>query len=392
MEKRSIRVLLEPGFDHGRTGAWLADWPGAFCWGNSRAAALDRVPSAASRFVHWLARHGETADGPPLGADPEVVEEVAAFRLDDGYEVNATFTADEQAVSADEMEAGIRRLGYARRDLLRLLDRLTKFESGGGRLEIEQRSAAALASGASAGRQRDEVLRHVAGAEAWFASRLDGSVRYEGPPRDGELGSYLEATRAFLLDTLRATWRSDPAASRVDGKGERWTLAKLLRRAPYHSLDHLEELDRRLALAENRAGRLEIRRRTGPAAAEELDVAQVQRLFGTTGFSRRAAASAELTRRTIQGATEVVSAWDGQRLVGFGRVISDEATNAYISTVVVAPDWQDRRVGRRIMEALLDGRDALKVTLDARDGAVSFYERLGFGRDESVMVRPRIRD
>jgi hypothetical protein len=32
----------------------------------------------------------------------------------------------------------------------------------------------------------------------------------------------------------------------TDRMGETWTLAKVLRRLIYHSLDHLDELDRRL--------------------------------------------------------------------------------------------------------------------------------------------------
>ena len=385
-----MRVWLEPGFDHGRTGAWLLDWPGAFCWGSSRAAALDRVPSAAHRFVGWLEEHGEQVDRPALDARPQIVEDVPAYRLDDGYEVNASFVADDRPVDGAELDTSLNRLGYARDDLLSLLVRLTEFEAGGGRLGVEQRSAEALASGASPGRQRDEVVRHLAGAEAWFASRLDGAARYEGPPRDGDPATYLEATRNFLIDALRGQWARDPEMARVDGKGERWTLAKVLRRALYHSLDHLQELDRRLALAEGRVARLELRTQAGRDAAASLQPADLRRLFGMTGMTRRVHDSDELTRRMLTGSTEVVSAWDGERLVGVGRVISDEATNAYVSTVAVAPDWQDRGLGRRLMEALLEGRSGLKVTLDARDGAVPFYERLGFVRSGSVMVRQRL--
>jgi hypothetical protein len=33
----------------------------------------------------------------------------------------------------------------------------------------------------------------------------------------------------------------------IDGKGEEWTLAKVLRRSLYHSLDHFGELETRYA-------------------------------------------------------------------------------------------------------------------------------------------------
>lgn len=381
-DERPIRVWLEPSYDHGRTGAWLLDWPGAFTWGEDREGALARVPSAAHRFVGWLADQGEALPAPDSD-DFDVVEEVPAFRLDSGYEVNATFAADERPVTATELEDTIRRLGYARGDLLAVVDRVREFEAGGGRLPVEDRSADALESGASAGRSGEEVLRHLAGSETWFCSRLDPGARYDGPARDGQLEPFLEASRAFLLEHLRALWQRDPAVARADGKGERWTLAKVLRRALYHSLDHLEELDRRLAVVEGRAAALELRRDA------DLDLDELRVLFAATGLGRRARDDRELTIRMVGGSTATVSAWDGERLVGFARIISDEATNGYISTVAVAPSWQDRGLGARLMRALMDGREDLKLTLDSRPGTARFYERLGFRAAPNVMVRPR---
>ena len=42
------------------------------------------------------------------------------------------------------------------------------------------------------------------------------------------------------------------------------------------------------------------------------------------------------------------------------------------------------------MGALVDGRDGLKLTLDAREGAEDFSERLGFARVNRTFVRPRL--
>jgi ribosomal protein S18 acetylase RimI-like enzyme len=379
-----LRVWLEPDYDHGRTGAWLLDWPGAFAWGSDREAALARASSAAHRFAEWLADHGEEVQpGLPAVSELSIVEEVAAYTLDDGYEVNATFGDDRRAVSRDEVETHIRRLGYARQDLLALMVRLEEFAAGGGKLPPEVRSEEALATGASPGREAAEVLRHLAAAEAWFVSRLDGSARYAGPPRDGDLAAYLDGTRTWLVEALRRFVADDPALSRTDGKGEEWTLAKLLRRTLYHSLDHFDELDRRLALAENRAGRLELRRNA------EVDIEQLLVLLDGAGLRARARLGHERVARMLAGSTETVSLWDGERLVAFGRIISDETTNAYIGTVAVAPRWQDRGAGTRLMRALMEGREALKLVLDARSGSERFYERLGFEPGRSLYVRPR---
>ena len=361
----AIRVWLEPDYDHGRFGAWMLDWPGAFVWGPTREGALARVRSAVYRFNEWLADHDESTPEPPLGM--QIVEEVAASRRPDGYEVNATFAADDRPITEDDIETTIRRLGCAREDLLVVGE--------------EVRRAGATASVEADGRDLDGVLRHVAGAETWFVSRLDPDARYTGPREP--LESYLAESRDFLVEGLRRLPTGQHVAPRTDTKDETWTPAKVLRRALYHSLDHLEELDRRLAQAEGRVDRLTLRKNA------EIDPVALRALLVASGMTGRAHDSDELMARVVSGSTETVSAWDGERLIGFARILSDDATNALISTVAVAPRWQDRGLGRRLMLALMEGRESLKLMLDAREGTEAFYERLGFVPTPSARVRPR---
>jgi ribosomal protein S18 acetylase RimI-like enzyme len=233
---------------------------------------------------------------------------------------------------------------------------------------------------APGGRTLDEVLRHVCGAETWFVSRLDAESRYRGPRDDTK--DYLEGSRAFLEDGLRRLVQAQ-APDRTDGKGERWTLAKVVRRSLYHSLDHLDELDRRLAVAERRLERVALSRDAS------LDFDELRRLFAATGLVRRTTDSDDVIARMLAGSTVVLTAWDGDALVGFARLLSDESTNAYVSTVAIAPRWQDRGLGSRMMRELMDGRDHMKLVLEAAVGAETFYERLGFQRSPSAFVRPR---
>jgi len=243
MEAGPIRVWLEPGYDYGRHGAWMLDWPGCFVWGDSRADVLSRVPQAVRRHAEWLASFGEPAVVPSSGS-VEVVEEVAA-QVIDGYERNAIFAADHRPVERGELEAMLRQLGFARSDLGRLRQRPVPAAGASTGVKGGGRDEAATALGAAARRETDEVLRHIAGAEIWLASRLDRSVRYGGAPRDGDLSAYLEETRVWLIEQLRGFLARDPAMEAIDGKGEEWTLAKVLRRSLYHSLDHLRELQAR---------------------------------------------------------------------------------------------------------------------------------------------------
>ena len=324
-------------------------------------------------------QHGDEPTPVPLAAR-EIVEEVAAFTLPDGYEVNATFAADDRWATPDDVETALRRLAFARSDLLAVVDRVHEFESGGGGLIRETRSSEARATGADDGKDVDQILRHIAGAETWFVSRLDPSARYTGGRDD--TADYLAGSREFLADGLRRLQQAG-AEPRTDSKGERWTLAKLLRRAVYHSLDHLEELDRRLAVAERRVERIELRHDTDIDPLAVAPVVCVGRTEPAGGRQRRV--DEEMARRNERDRHGL--GWD--RLVGFARMLSDEATNAYVSTVAVAPRWQDRGLGTRIMRSLMEGRESMKLVLEAAVGAERFYERLGFVRAPNAFVRPR---
>jgi GNAT superfamily N-acetyltransferase len=366
-----LRVWLERDYDGGQWGAWLLDLPGAFSSAPSRALALSQSPSTLGWFRDWLARHGEPCDLPAVGSVEEVEE--AAATVVDGYERNATFAIDHRAVTADELEAAIRRLDHARRDLAGVVMAVRTYEAALGALET--------ASDAGE-RDPDEVLRHLAGAEVWLGSRLDPAARFDGPPREGEPDAHLEATRAWAIANLRRLHAADPAASRTDGKGESWTLAKVVRRYVYHSIDHLRELDRRLGRAERRADRLSFR-------VDRLeDVAPLIRLLRSVGWDRRTQ-DPERLERAIAATHAMVGAWDGDELIGFTRELGDGEMNAYLSMVVVDPRWQGFGIADRLVHALIDGRPDVRFTLAAADGVDAYYRRFGFEPDTNAMVKRR---
>ncbi len=90
----------------------------------------------------------------------------------------------------------------------------------------------------------------------------------------------------------------------------------------------------------------------------------------------------------------VVSAWDGPRLVGFGRVLTDYVYRASIWDVIVDKEYQGQDIGTKIMQRILHHPDLKRVELFwlcTRDKQ-SFYEKLGFSsKEQTGMVWARIR-
>jgi ribosomal protein S18 acetylase RimI-like enzyme len=121
-----------------------------------------------------------------------------------------------------------------------------------------------------------------------------------------------------------------------------------------------------------------------------IDLDQLTTLFNAVGWERRTI-DRERLAQLVRGSLYVISAWEGDRLVGFARAISDGAFNAYMSTVAVLPEYQGRGIGRELVRRLLEGHDGIQFVLHANDRAHPFYLHLNLGFEpfENVLARPR---
>ena len=81
----------------------------------------------------------------------------------------------------------------------------------------------------------------------------------------------------------------------------------------------------------------------------------------------------------------VVTAWDGDRLVGLANALSDGALTAYFHYVLTDPAYQGKGIGKVMMKMMLDNyKDYYTKVLISYPLAVDFYNRLGFeAEDES---------
>ena len=100
----------------------------------------------------------------------------------------------------------------------------------------------------------------------------------------------------------------------------------------------------------------------------------------------------ELLAAMIAGSRWIAHAHDpaaDDRLVGFARAISDGVATAYLSSVMVDPDYRRRGVGRAMIELITRGRDEVKFVLHSRRDAPAFYAAVGFVPATDMMVRDR---
>ncbi len=112
---------------------------------------------------------------------------------------------------------------------------------------------------------------------------------------------------------------------------------------------------------------------------DHIDEAEVVALYKANDWS--SAEKPEQLMAALRNSHGLVTARDGDRLVGLGNAISDGHLVVYYPHFLVHPDWQRKGIGRRMMQVLFDKyADFHQQMLTADGDAVMFYESLGFRR------------
>jgi len=115
--------------------------------------------------------------------------------------------------------------------------------------------------------------------------------------------------------------------------------------------------------------------------AEVPDPPAFVRLFSTTGWDPQGHLSVESAAEALAPTWHAVSAYEGERLVGTGRIIGDGVLHALLVDVIVDPSYRHSGIGSAIVERLVAEcrrHHIVDVQLFCAYGVRPFYERVGF--------------
>lgn len=111
------------------------------------------------------------------------------------------------------------------------------------------------------------------------------------------------------------------------------------------------------------------------------DKDQFFHLYESTGWNERYQLTADEVYHALDATWHSISAYDGERLVGFGRVIGDGILHALITEMIILPEYQGQGIGRVIMIDLIakcKQHEIRDIQLFCARGKVGFYEKFGF--------------
>lgn len=104
---------------------------------------------------------------------------------------------------------------------------------------------------------------------------------------------------------------------------------------------------------------------------------QLERLFLSVEWS--SGHFPEKLKVAMRNFETVFSAWDGDKLVGMICALDDGIMTAYIHYLLVDPEYQDKSIGRTLVEMTKEKyKHYLRVVLIAYDKEAHFYEKCGF--------------
>lgn len=114
---------------------------------------------------------------------------------------------------------------------------------------------------------------------------------------------------------------------------------------------------------------------------KDLPLDQLHALFVAVGWSDGGELPDEIKKGFMQPwlhSTLVISAWDGEKLVGAVRVLSDTIFRSVIYDLLVLPEYQNMGIGTELVNKCKEHFPGSEWLIKCDRKNISFYRKLGF--------------
>lgn len=92
----------------------------------------------------------------------------------------------------------------------------------------------------------------------------------------------------------------------------------------------------------------------------------------------------------LDQADMIITAWDGGKLVGIARAITDFSYCCYLSDLAVNKEYQKKGIGRELVRRVHEMLgEEISLILLASPVAMNYYPKIGFTKIENGYIIPR---
>lgn len=107
---------------------------------------------------------------------------------------------------------------------------------------------------------------------------------------------------------------------------------------------------------------------------------QLASVFASSGI-RRPTEDLQRMQQMLDAADLLITAWDGEKLVGVSRSLTDFCFACYLSDLAVDRDYQHKGIGKRLIDLTRDAiTESTMLLLIAAPEANEYYPKIGFER------------
>lgn len=122
----------------------------------------------------------------------------------------------------------------------------------------------------------------------------------------------------------------------------------------------------------------------------ELDVDAVIEVYRDSGLGvYRPVDDRDAMAKMLAGANLVIAAFDGDKLVGVARSLTDGVYCTYLSDLAVRREYQRKGIGKELMKRTQKAGGTATIYLFAAPEAVDYYPHTGFTRGSGFYL-PRM--
>ena len=122
---------------------------------------------------------------------------------------------------------------------------------------------------------------------------------------------------------------------------------------------------------------------------EKITANQLAEVFKASGI-RRPVEDKPRLEKMLKHADILVTAWDGEKLIGVARALTDYSYCCYLSDLAVDQGYQHKGIGKQlILEVEKEIGEEASLILLASPSAMDYYPKVGFTRIENGYMIPR---
>lgn len=123
--------------------------------------------------------------------------------------------------------------------------------------------------------------------------------------------------------------------------------------------------------------------------SRKITAEELANVFSKSGI-RRPVEDLPRLQKMIDQADITVTAWDGRRLVGIARAITDFSYCCYLSDLAVDRDYQNQGIGKELVRRVHERLgEEISLILLASPIAMDYYPKIGFQKIQNGYIIPR---